>query len=257
MITLVPNSFGSPLREFNPCHDPKSGRFCDSERGGDWEEGDYFYQRLDARKDYEPPELVHKVVRDGGMWGYSHGNSSYMRGLAAHMMGIPGWAPEGNWVGQGPYAAPEKSISKAVTTFLENIASSPGSEEPLYHGFQNTRRASFKVGDTVRLPLLATAGKPDTVSYGIRLEPKDQEAEPTVFAFEKGTQMVGYSKWNKAAAKEFGYVWTEALVAGGFEVTKVTRAVHPWSVRFGPLPVRIVYLKQTETWDPKTGWRKR
>jgi hypothetical protein len=259
---LVPASWGSPLREFNDCHSKEDGRFCEGTT--DSNEPDDFFHPDYGTEGWTYPATTHKVVRDGGLWGYSHGNSSFMAGLAAKSMGIPGWEVE-DW------REAEKRVTNAVDRFITHIAASPGSEEPLYHGFQNTRGIDFKVGDTMRLPLVATSGSSGSISYGMRMEKQDQEGEPTLFAFEKGTQMVAYGKWGRPGSDpdgdsgDFKEVYSEAIVAGGYKVTKVTRAQFPynahWDVRNpkwdGKVPVKVVYLQQTETYDPVKGWVKR
>lgn len=205
----------------------------------------------------------HQRVRfDKGAWGYSHGGSQAIAGEAATQMGIAGY--------RQTYGDPQ-----IAERFLQHIADDGiGSEEPLYHSFQNVRHTDFKVGDTMRLPLTATSG--DVGSYGIRSDAKDQSGEPTVFVFEKNTQMVGYSTITPRDAKDVGfdtveealkdrqYLWDEAIIAGGFEVTRVEKNVglglqHDSRGKgyHGVAVGSVVYLRQTETFDPKTGWKRR
>lgn len=183
-----------------------------------------------------PDTSQHKVVRDGGLWGSSRANSTSMSGHAAAIMGIKGYQQFGD--------LGEKSDT-AVRRFLEEIGNDKiGSEEHLFHGFQNTRNITFRVGDTFKLPLTATSGsKGDSVGYGQRLDRADQEGEPSVIAFPQGTPMVPYSKWKKDDAKDFGHVYSEALVAGEFRVVRVRKQL---------LPKPQHDTRPGKTWHPST-----
>lgn len=235
--------------------------------GGDWNEGPagerpYGWDRPTGDV-YVVPEITHKVIRAGGAWGASHGTSQAITGEAAAQMGIGGYRHEGN-----------ENAAKLADRFLTEIASDPtGSEEVLHHSFENVRGTEFAVGDTLRLPLTATSG--DVGSYGVRLDANDQRGEPTVFEFERGTQMVAYSGTTlhdardlghatvHDALKESGKVWDEAIVAGGFKVTGVKRVYmgsqHNKGAEGGmsQLYGRVVRLQQTETFHPTEGWKKR
>jgi hypothetical protein len=211
------------------------------------------------------PHARHKVVKtDRGAWGYSHGNSKAFTGKSADLMGIEGYHQT---------ADVEETVPMA---FLEAIASDQeGSEEPLYHSFENVRGVIFKEGDTFRLPMTATAG--DIGHYGIRSDRDDQKGEPVVIKFEQGTQMAGYSTMTLRSAKEdLGhetiqdalnerrYLWDEAIVAGGFKVVSVKERVplglQHWNSKHdhGTAYGKVVTVKQVETFDPAAGkWRAR
>ena len=150
--------------------------------------------------------------REAAFWGATHSGSTAITGAAAKIMGIDGYEdtdPDGKF-----YHAP-----RLAKKMLQGIYASPGSNEALFHGFQNTEKIDWKVGDTITLPVIASTGDPDHApGYGIRSNAEDQEGESTMFAFPKGTPMLGYQKWNKSDAKDFGHVWSEALVAGKFKV---------------------------------------
>lgn len=215
---------------------------------------------------YEPPPRMHKMVRDGTtVWGYSHGNSQAITASSAKQMGIGGFKEIAN----------NEVADPVANTFLTAIAEDEaGSEEPLYHAFENVRHTTFKPGDTLRLPLTATAGKPE-LGYGTRSEADDQKGPPVVFAFPKGTPMAGYSTLTDRSAKEAGYetaiegyrdaghIWDEAIVAGGFEVQDV-KTIYAGTLRGkngigtgGQLYGQLVTLKPTEVFVPGEGWKKR
>lgn len=238
--------------------------------GPDWQrspEGEVPYGwRRQVSPDYEPPTVVHKVIRVPyvGLWGGSHYGSSVITGESAKLMGIDGYKNLGA-------AKESETIASQMLTAIANDAT--GSEEPLYHAFQNTRGTVFKPGDTMKLPLMATAGAPHPL-YGIRDEHEAQEGPPTVFRFAKGTPMVGYSIVRskdledigqptvEAQFKEQGYLWDEAIVAGKFRVTKV-ETVYMGSQRdSGPKPAgspvhqiygQIVHLEPLAKFNPATG----
>lgn len=202
---------------------------------------------------------VHNVIRpDNGMWGYSHGGSQAITGAAAEIMGITGYRsePGDNMV------IPNK--------FLAAIAAdTQGSEETLYHSFENIKGVTFREGDTFRIPLTASSGDVGD-SYGVRLDRDSQRGEPVVIVFQQGTQMAGYSTMTKRDAVDLGhqtvqealderqYLWDEALVAGGFQVLEVRDHVplglqHWRSKRdHGKAYGKVVFVKQTETFDPQT-----
>jgi GNAT superfamily N-acetyltransferase len=228
------------LREFNPCHSPEDGQFCSSISKGGWVE-----------------TSAHPVSRvDSGAWGSSHGLSRAMAALAAERMGIPGYRKNS----VTPYPEP-------VEEFLRRIAGDKvGAEEPLYHGFQNVGGLKFKPGSTFRLPLTATAGDiEDVVGYGKRSDIEDQEGEPTVIAFPKGTPIVAYSKWNKTDAQEFGHVYSEAITAGEFRVTKVRTMMarsgqhdRKMGKHYPHTRVRVVDVEPVGVFNPDTGkWTPR
>lgn len=235
--------------------------------GGGWhrsEEGHQPYGWETETEGYEVPAVTHKMMRgDKGMWGGSHYGSSVITGESAKQMGIDGYRDlDGS-----------KDAQTIASSWGQAIADdATGSEEPLYHSFENTEHTVFKAGDTMDLPLTATAGKPETM-YGTRLEHEDQVGPPTVFAFPKGTPMVAYGKWptdpkqrgyEDGNAKEFGHVYSEAIVAGRFRVAKVETEY------FGSMHSRkptaeniqlygqVVHLEPLAVFDPATkSWRPR
>jgi hypothetical protein len=253
MPAIVPSSWGSGrarrLREFNDCHTPagsdKGGEFCDGDGvpsrgakgtsdfdatkratwlkvGTGWHRGpndEEPYGFMPDDPNYEVPATTHKLFRAkwSGAWGGSHSGSRSITGSSAALMGIDGYDTE------------DDEYQELAAEMLASIHGSPGAEETLYHSFQNRAHDNFAVGDTLKLPLTATAGEPKT-TYGIRSEQEDQEGPPAVFVFPAGTKMLAYGKWptnpksrdyEDGNAKEFGHVYSEAIVAGAFRVTKV------------------------------------
>lgn len=234
-------------------------------------EGERPYGWGEVSPNYEPPEVQHAVLRmtDIGTWGGSHYGSQVITGDAAATMGLPGYKDMEATTG----------ASQIATRMLEEIAKDQiGSEEPLYHSFENIKATVFRPGDTLRLPLLAASGKPET-GYATRMEAEDQHGVPVVFAFPKGTPMVGYStatlkdakdldlKTVKDVHKEFGHVWDEAIIAGGFRVDRV-ETVYMGSqhkrngIKPGELTPQlygqVVHLTPTEVYNPTTKkWVKR
>lgn len=163
----------------------------------------------------ESSATYHKKISDEGMWGYSHSQSSYISGEAADTMGIEGYRTD---------ELNRKVYGRVSDKFLQAISDDEiGTEEILYHGFQNTRGIDFKEGDTFKIPLTATSGgMDDAMGYGLRLDRKDQKGQATVFVFPHGTSMAAYQKWNNEDAKDFGFKYSEAIVAGEFQVVKST-----------------------------------
>lgn len=237
-------------------------------KGGGWHVGpegeqDYEWEvHLAAQTDYEPPPVVHKLIRGSnvGLWGGSHYGSKVITGESAQQMGIEGYDD----------LSATKEAKVVATRMLEEIANdATGSEEPLYHAFENTRGTVFTPGDTMRLPLTATAGEPKT-NYATRSEWENQTGAPTVFVFPPGTKMVAYGKWptdpkqrdyDEGNAKEFGHVYSEAIVAGKFRVVKVEtkyfgsqHSQKPIAMEDVPqLYGQVVHLEPIEHFNPETG----
>ena len=235
-------------------------------KGGDWNTdpitGGRPYGWKDTPENYEVPPLHHKVLRmkDVAVWGYSHSGSSMITGESAKQMGIEGYRE----------MDPQQGVISVATRMLEEIATdATGAEEPLYHSFENVEGTTFRPGDTMDLPLTATAGQPET-GYATRSEHESQEGVPTVLVFPKGTKMVAYGMWptnpkqrgyEDGNAKEFGHVYSEAIVAGRFRVVKV-ETVYMGSqhsrkpVAPGDIPQlygQVVHLEPIGYFNPSTG----
>jgi hypothetical protein len=237
----------------------------DPDAGARWDTESRGYPRTD----YTPPNTsAHTLYRDGGDWGSSHSMSYRITGRASTIMGIAGYrdqSHEAHVAENGYYSDSDKTILKKTDQVLTQSAQRlvsmiggdhVGSEEPLYHGYEDRAGTQFHVGDTMRVPPLATAGDfVDCVGYGTHLDKEYQVGIPTVFAFAPGTQMAAYGKWGKDDQKDFGHVYSEAIVAGGFKVTHVElqQPTGAHDLR----PVQVVYLKQTESFHPDTGWISR
>jgi hypothetical protein len=208
---------------------------------------------------YEPPDTSsHPIVRDNGAWGSSHGRSQAITAAAAASMEISGYTHKD-----------QEHYANVANKFLDAISGDKkGSEEVLYHSFENVRGTDFKVGDTMRLPLTATQGG-EPGHYGTRLDKVDQRGEPTVFKFEKGTQILAYDKWRKDAdgdwPREFKTSYAEAITAGGFKVVGVEKSGSDMfgmqhnsaDHTHGPVTGAVVTLRQTETFDRNEGWYPR
>ena len=150
-------------------------------------------------------------------WGFSHGNSSAISGEAARSMAGTHDAPDelSHYQYEEPSPRRGRHLARA---FLKAILDSPGTTEPLYHGFENRRGIQFRPGQTITIPLTSTAGSPDTISYGIRQQP---DGPAMLFAFPIGTKFAGYSRWKKEDQITFGYTWAEAIVGGRFQVVGI------------------------------------
>lgn len=211
-------------------------------------------------EEYEVPDTsAHKLYKgyNYGAWGASHGESYAITGQSASVMGIDGYN-----ISKYHSGVNEKTI--AIGMLREIANDKVGAEEVLFHGFQNINNTEFNVGDTMKLPLTATAGSADgAVGYGFAGDAEYQKGKPTVFVFEKGVPMVAYNKWNKSDSKEFGHVYSEAITAGEFKVTKVETYLEDKSWQFFTdengkrdarhLDVDFVFLEHVSTFNPDTG----
>lgn len=190
-------------------------------------------------------EALHPLARPRNWqaWGASHGDSFTVSGEAARLAGVEGYKYD---------VKPQEFHQRLATAFLTAIADSPGSSEPLYHGFQNRKHRTFHTGQIIELPLLAASGDLDSsAGYGITNHP---EGPPVVFEFPAGTPMAGYSRWNKADAEDFGHTWAEALIAGRFRVVgQREQTRYGWS----DMPkITVVTLEPVAIFDPTSHqWR--
>jgi hypothetical protein len=186
-----------------------------------------------AKPGWHPLARPHRY----GAWGASHGNSTAISGEAARMTGSPGYT----------YDQPNRIAHRLASAFLSAIHNSPGAPERLYHGFKNRTNRVYKPGEQIDLPLVAATGDIDTAaSYATNNNPQDFPG--VVFEFPAGTPMAGYSRWNKADAKDFGHVWSEALVGGRFRVVGLREQTqYGWHDR----PVfTVVTLELVALFDP-------
>ena len=239
--------------------------------GGEWRravDGERPYADVVEEKKeqgYEPPPVTHKAIRgaNAGLWGGSHYGSQVITGESAKLMGIEGYRD----------LDATKEAKNVALRMVQAIAEdATGSEEELFHSFENTQATIFTPGDTMKLPLMATAGTPHTI-YATRSEWESQTGAPTVFVFPVGTPMVGYStptlrdakeldlKTIQDVHKEFGRIWDEAIVAGKFRVTKVETKYFGSQHRMkrmeegDPIPQlygQVVHLEPLETYNPVT-----
>lgn len=186
-------------------------------------------------------EAMHPLARPRywQAWGASHSNSWSISGEAARLARIPGYQYED---------APDRFSHRLATAFLKAILNSPGSSEPLYHGFLNRKHLTFHTGQIIELPLMAASGDIDnSAGYGLN---RDQDDPTVVFEFPSGTPMAGYARWNKGDAKDFGHTWSEALVAGRFRVVgEREQTRYGWSDQSG---FTIITLEPVAVFDPRT-----
>jgi hypothetical protein len=253
---LSPSNGKLEIKKSNPCHEPtgspKGGQFC-STSGPKLFVSSYY-----SPPGYKPPDTSsHKIFRHkySDSWGYSHSYSRTIATAAADMMAIPGYS--GYRLSGGMFDPGLASVAKEMLSAIHS--DTVGSEELLYHGFENIRQIDWKIGDTFDVPLLATSGEGgNSASYGIRSEESDQEGLPTVLEFVKGTPIVAYSKNKASEAKESGYVYNEAITAGRFRVVGVRKETYRWNALRGPIEVTIVTVEPVATFDPETkAWRDR
>ena len=190
----------------------------------------------------EIAEASHPLVRPAAWqtWGASHGYSQSISGEAARLADIGGYRYGDN---------PDRSFQRLAKSFLKAIANSPGSSEPLYHGFQDRKRQTFHIGQIIDLPLVAASGDlDDSAGYGINRRPEDGPV--VVFEFPTGTPMAGYKRWNKADAEDFGHIWAEAIIGGRFRVVG-QREQHRWDWSDQP-KITVVTLEPVAIFDPST-----
>lgn len=185
---------------------------------------------------------VHPVIRDKGLWGYSHSNSKLITGHAAKKMGIPDYKLH----------EPDDGADRNAHNKLAHVLRSPGSKEPLYHGFQNRAQRIWHEGEIVSLSLTALSGDMQgSGGYGMRIDPKDNIGPGTVFEFPKGTRIVGYAKRKPEDAAEFGYVWSEAITAGKFKIVSVRQVPYENTWR-RDVYLTVVRLEPVSYFDPDT-----
>ena len=201
-------------------------------------------------------ERQHTPIRGLYNWGASHGESFTITGFSARQMGISGYRLPGWMKNIDKDPALEKRMSSAIKEYEKDSTKlltainedKVGSEEVLYHGFQNIGKVEWEVGDSVTIPLTATSGdKQHAFGYGVKYEDVYQEGAQTAFEFEKGISIVGYSHNNKADQKELGYLWNEAITAGKFQITGIrTEKERGWKQK----DVTVVSLKPIEKFNP-------
>lgn len=189
---------------------------------------------------FEDRHPFHTLTRPSryGAWGSSHQNSRLITGDAARLAGVAGYDT----------MSTSKVGQRLAKSFLKAIFNSPGSPEPLYHGFKNRAGRQFRVGEVIDLPLAATSGSlDDSAGYGIT---NARDVEAVVFAFPKGTPMAGYAHWKKQDAKDFGHTWAEALVGGRFRVTGISqRTQYDWH---DSPQITVVNMQPIAVFDPDT-----
>jgi hypothetical protein len=164
-----------------------------------------------------------------------------MTGFAANKMGIDGYAYEKSWA--------DARYNKDVNAFLKEIhGDSHGAGEQLYHSFSNIKGTQFNVGDTFKVPLMATTGE-QYPTYG-----DDSKAPEVIFRMGPETKIAAYDENKGQDRKDAGYRWGEAVTSGEFTVTAVhDEAVERPSSYWEPKTIKVVDIKQTKTFDPSTG----
>ena len=204
----------------------------------------------------QPEPAIHPIERSA-LWGSSHGWSSSITAVSLKMMDVT-----------SDFDPPEENqpllVGQAKRMLAAIASDKVGSPEVLYHGYDEPPR-DWKVGQIVTRGLTATSGGlSDAASYGVHsprtaddgTQTRFQETQPTVLEFPAGTPMQAYSRWRVADAKDFGHQYSEAIVAGRFEVTGVRRDREASSAWWRP-EVVIVSLRPIEVFEPTTKrWHK-
>lgn len=221
-----------------------------SKEGGQFAEGNAGSAGVDPAK--------RKPVTQDGSWGHSHTHSQAITGEAADIMALPGYR-------KNPQnAVHHRQIAEKM--LAEIHGDEVGSPEALTHGF--AKSMSAKVGDTFKIPTTASAtdrGLDNAEGWAIGDDPHSTKGH-TIIVFPKGTPMAGYAKNNKEFREEAG-IWSEAIVAGHFRVTKVEK--HQASPRwmrakgvnvpseFKPM-IDVVHVENIGVFNPVTRkWRRR
>lgn len=184
--------------------------------------------------DGRPPEW-----RGDRYWASFQG-SMETTGSSAKLMGIDGYKD-----------LQDPKVRDTARDMLSAISHDQvGALATQYHGFENIAGTKFSKGDTISLPLQAVAdSKGDAASYATRDYVDAQRGAPTIFEFPEGTQMLRFSS-------------DESIVAGKYEVSGVKYSqANPWgfqwqdsSTRVPAQSLTVVTLKQTDSFDPDTGW---
>jgi hypothetical protein len=202
--------------------------------------------------------LYENIRRNVGSsyWGNSYANSQDMTGYASTLMG--GFENYKEWNKELPYIA-----KKDVKKFLNYIHSDViRSEENLYHGFKNKTNKKYKIGEIIKIPLMATTG--DIHNAGSYSSSIDQEFQknPTIFEFLKGIKIVPYNMVSKKDMKEYGfsYRYNEALTSGEFQIISerlLDKKESSWAEyydyankKYIPITIPIYTLKQIKTYNP-------
>jgi hypothetical protein len=180
-------------------------------------------------------------------WGASRGTSTRMAGYAAELMGIPDYKYYTNSL-----TTHEK---KDVKKFMKYINSDfIGSEELLYHGFENKKNKLYKINEIIKISLMAVSGSIyNATSWG-----------DTIFEFPKGTKIVPYDMLSKYEIKELKddnfpieFHYEEAITSGEFII--ISKRLMTKKEYLGDrvtdidIPkIEIFTLKQTKTFNPET-----
>ncbi len=178
---------------------------------------------------------------DHGSWGATHSGSYAITGASAEIMNLEGYKYNG-----------DRLTDLIATKFLERIAGGaeqilPG--EYVYHGDPNKAGRSYQVGQTLDLPLVATeSNRENAAAYGFSWDLFEEDHQGAVlYAFESGTNIMGYSGNTPAQVAEGDGQWAEAITAGRFTVQDVRPGpTYGWK----KLPTTEVVLRQTAVFDP-------
>jgi hypothetical protein len=185
------------------------------------------------------------------IWGSSKSNSFEMAGYSAKLMGIDGFKYKEEW--NSPKALKTDTIKILDAINNDKI----GSEEPTFHGFQNIQNKQFKIGESVKIPLTATASDIESAEgYGIERLRQNQKGSPTIYEFPKGTKIAPYSvNKTKDDIESFG-IYGEAITSGEFKVSDIKkRTIQKWyedTQKYEPLEIDVITLKQSRTFNPKS-----
>lgn len=163
-----------------------------------------------------------------GSWGASHGLSYSITGESAALMGISGFRRTSDDTDEhlfdyfSGYDTAQHRQQSIAHRFLRTIyEGTQPSDVRRFHGTAGQQWADVKPGDTVDLPLTATARDRGTVTYGMdRSGERDgpDAPPPYLIVFPKGTASAGIShEWDENGDYRLP-TWDEAVVAGRFRV---------------------------------------
>lgn len=197
------------------------------------------------------PRVSDQLAR--GSWGVSHGMSYAITGESAALMGIRGFRRAGfddtleEW--DAGYSAGTLEHQAIATRFLRTIyEGSQPSPVRRFHGTAGPQWADVRPGQTIDLPLTATAPNRGTVTYGMDHsgERDGPDAPPAyLIVFPKGVATAGIShEWDENGDYRLP-TWNEAVVAGRFRV-KARHDVRTPGIGY----YTRIELEPTEVYDP-------
>ena len=209
-------------------------------------------RRTPGNRHHALPRVGEGLAR--GSWGISHGMSYAITGESAALMGIPGYRRLRDDDDDvlvdffSGYDTGHHQQQAVATRFLRTIfEGTQPSDVRRFHGTAGRQWADVRPGQTVDLPLTATARSRDTVTYALRDQDRDNPTDPQyLIVFPKGTATAGIShEWDENGDYRLPS-WDEAVVAGRFRVK--SRRVVDTPGSFGEYT--RIELEPAEVYDP-------